>query len=474
MFPFGVWRAYRMRRAAARLGRLAKDDRGSVVIMFGLTIFIIFSIVGSAVDYGRAMLARARLQAAVDSSVLAAARVWQLENDLELAEQKALAHFESNKPTEPSRVVQFTPDMEAATFTMVGETTVRTPFLSFVQIPQIVVATRGQALIAGGGNAGTNVEVSLMLDVTGSMAGTRIDDLKAAAQDLIDIVVWADQSEFKSRVALAPFSSAINAGSDLGPKVSFSPATKLEFRVRDGKSTTKKTRYRTSGYCLSERTGSEALTDAAPSDGARIPRVYGNDGAACVPSAPIVPLTSNKDTLKDVIKGFKASGNTAGHLGTAWAWYLLSPNWAGVFPEGSKPMPYSMLADVGEKGQPLLTKYAVLMTDGEFNYQYCNSTVDGVAGAAMPDYDTGSSGSNCKSPSGTSTKQVSDLCKAMDAAGITVYAVGFGLDDPSTARTTLKNCASKPHMFYDAKDGVELRNAFRHIATSIAAPILSR
>ncbi len=473
MFPFGIWRAYRMRRAAARLRGLAKNDRGSVVIMFGLTIFIIFTIVGSAVDYGRAMLARARLQAAVDSSVLAAARVWQLENDITLAKQKGLAHFETNKPTEPSRVVQFSEDMVAATFTMVGETTVRTPFLSFVQIPQIVVATRGQALIAGGGNAGTNVEVSLMLDVTGSMAGTKIDDLKAAAKDLIDIVIWSDQSEYTSRVGLAPFSTAINAG-DLGATVSFNPASKQEFRVRDGKSTTKKTRYRTSGYCLSERTGPEALTDAAPVDGNKLPRVYGNSGSSCVPSAPVVPLTSNKDTLKGVIDGFVASGNTAGHLGTAWAWYLLSPNWANVLPEGSKPKPYSMLADVGEKGQPLLTKYAVLMTDGEFNYQYCNSTVDGVAGATMPDYDTGSSGSSCKSPNGTSTKQVSDLCKAMDAAGITVYAVGFGLDDPSTARTTLKNCASKPHMFYDTKDGVELRNAFRHIATSIAAPILSR
>jgi len=104
--------------------------------MFGLTVFIIFTIVGSAVDYGRAMLARARLQAAVDSSVLAAARVWQLNNDLQLAEQKAYTQFDSNKPYNPSRVISFTPDMVAATFTMVGETVVKTPFLSFVNIPR--------------------------------------------------------------------------------------------------------------------------------------------------------------------------------------------------------------------------------------------------------------------------------------------------------------------------------------------------
>lgn len=471
MFPFGVWRAYRMRRAAARLRGLAKDDRGSVVIMFGLTIFIIFTIVGSAVDYGRAMLARARLQAAVDSSVLAAARVWQLENDLELAEQKALAHFDSNKPDQPSRVVEFTPDMVSATFTMVGETTVRTPFLSFVNYPQITVATRGQALIAGGGNAGTNLEVSLMLDVTGSMAGSKIEDLKAAAKDLIDIVIWSDQSEYTSRVALAPFSSAVNAGA-LGPSIAYEPNSSRDFKLRNGDT---KKRYRTDNYCVSERTGSNAFTDVAPTGNNRIPRAYQtSSSSACVPSAHIVPMTSNKDTLKGVINGFVASGNTSGHLGTAWAWYLLSPNWSSVFPEGSKPQPYSMLAQVGEKGQPLLKKVAVLMTDGEYNYQYCNSTTPNTAGATIPDYDTGSSGANCKSPNGTSTSQARQMCTAMKAAGITVYTVGFDIGGSGSAFTTLQGCASEPHMFYNTTTGDELRNAFRHIATSIAAPILSR
>ncbi|MFN3744153.1 MAG: pilus assembly protein TadG-related protein [Hyphomicrobiaceae bacterium] len=471
MFAFLNWRADRLRRVTARVRGLSRDNRGSVVIMFGLTVFIVFSIVGSAVDYGRAMLARARLQAAVDSSVLAAARVWQLENDLQLAEQKALAHFDSNKPSDPSRVVEFTPDMVASTFTMVGETTVKTPFLSFVNHPYITVSTRGQALIAGGGNAGTNLEVSLMLDVTGSMAGQRIVDLKAAAKDLIDIVIWADQSEYTSRIALAPFSSAVNAGA-LGPQVAYNPASSLTFKQRNGSNST---RYRTDTYCVSERTGAAAFTDAAPTGNNRIPRAYlTKSNSACVPAAPIVPMTSNKDALKSVIDGFVASGNTAGHLGTAWAWYLLSPNWASVLPEGSKPQPYSMVAQVGEKGQPLLRKVAVLMTDGEYNYQYCNSSSPTTAGASIPDYDTGNRGANCKSPNGTSETQALQLCTAMKATGISVYTVGFGLGGVQSAINLLRQCASEPHMFYDTNTGEELRNAFRHIATSIAAPILSR
>jgi len=454
-----------------KVAGLARDDRGSVAIMFALSIFVVFTLVGGAVDFGRAMVARERLQSAVDSSVLAAARVWQLENDLTLAEEKALAHFDSNKPLEQSRVVSFTPDMQAATFTMVGETTVSTPFLSLVK-QSITVSTRGQALIAGGGNAGTNLEVSLMLDITGSMAGSKLTDLKAAAKDLIDIVVWADQAEFTSRVALAPFSAAVNAGSVLGPQVAYNPATSLTFKQRSGGNST---RYRTNTYCLVERTGSEAFTDAAPTGNNKIPRAYQTGSStACVPASTIVPLTSNKDSLKTVINGFTANGNTAGHLGTAWAWYLLSPNWASVYPTASKPKAYSMLTQTGEKGQPLLKKVAVLMTDGEYNQQYCNSTTPNTAGAMIPDYDTGTSGANCKSPHGTSTQQARSMCVAMKAAGITVYTVGFEVGQTGSAVDTLRGCASEPHMFYDTTTGDELRAAFRHIATSIAAPIISR
>ena len=322
------------------------------------------------------------------------------------------------------------------------------------------------------GTNGANLEVSMMLDITGSMAGSKIIDLKAAAKDLIDIIVSPDQTEFSTRVALAPFSAAVNAGSVLGPLVAHNPTSSRSFKQRSGSNST---RYRTNEYCLSERTGANAFTDAAPTGNDRIPRVYQTGSStACVPASRIVPLTSDKASLKSVINAFVANGNTAGHLGTAWAWYLLSPNWADVLPEGSKPMPNALLTQVNDKGLPMLRKVAVLMTDGEYNQQYCNSTTTNTAGATIPDYDTGTSGANCRSPHGTSTVQSRAMCAAMKAAGIKIYTVGFEIGNSGAAFTTLKGCASEPHMFYNASTGDELRNAFRHIATSIASPIISR
>ena len=58
-----------------------------------------------------------------------------------------------------------------------------------------------------------NIEVSVVLDITGSMSGSKIEDLKAAAKDLVDIVVNDQQELFYSRVALIPYSNGVNVGS---------------------------------------------------------------------------------------------------------------------------------------------------------------------------------------------------------------------------------------------------------------------
>ena len=44
----------------------------------------------------------------------------------------------------------------------------------------------------------------------------------------------------------------------------------------------------------------------------------------------IQPLTNDTAMLKRRIDKLQTGGSTAGHLGTAWAWYLLSPNWNTV------------------------------------------------------------------------------------------------------------------------------------------------
>jgi len=170
-----------------------------------------------------------------------------------------------------------------------------------------------------------------------------------------------------------------------------------------------------------------------------------------------VPLTTNKTLLKERIDAFTADGSMAGALGTAWAWYLLSPKWNSIWPTESKAGSYGDLTVLGPKGAPKLQKIAVLMTDGIYN----------TTGGA----NYGDTSSQATTISGNAEA----LCTAMKAAGIRVYTVGFQLGGSQLAIDTLRNCASTApedpqgtsSYFFNAASGDELKAAFRQIALQL-------
>jgi Flp pilus assembly protein TadG len=425
--------------------RFCRDQRGNIAMLFAMMIVVAVSLVGGAVDYGRAITARDKMQNALDSAALAAARIWQTEGDLKLAEQKARDFYDRMKPlTITSSITSFNPDVVNNKISIEVEGMVHTPFLSLVRSGGYTISTRSEALLAVGGNSEINLEISMMLDVTGSMSGSKIEDLKAAAKDLVDIVVWEDQSEYTSKVAIAPFAPRVNVGS-YAAAVTGLPATKT-FSGKSRKLIT----------CVTERLGTHEYTDTAPGSGAYLSAYKGDSGStasnnsanysssgSCTdPGEQIMPLTKDKAALKARIDSFTASGATAGAVGTAWAWYLISPNWASLWPTDSRPVAY---------GTGGYMKIAILMTDGVYNTHLgasANST--------------------------TVSNKAKTLCTNMKAQGITVYTIGFDLGGNSTAINVLQNCASSPDKFYNASDGVELRQAFRDIALRLAQLRLSQ
>ncbi len=59
-----------------------------------------------------------------------------------------------------------------------------------------------------------NVEVALVLDNSGSMAGQPIADLATAAQNLVGVVFTGAEQSDRVKVAVVPFSGAVNVGAD--------------------------------------------------------------------------------------------------------------------------------------------------------------------------------------------------------------------------------------------------------------------
>src|SRR5262249_18472465 len=150
--------------------------------------------------------------------------------------------------------------------------------------------------------------VALVIDQTGSMAGSKIANLKLAAKDLIDIVVWDNQTDdYYAKVAIVPYAAGINVGGI--PTAPLTPASVRgtiqflcfllgcdNFRFLNPSGVTKTYSIST---CVSERTGPEKFTDAAPST-ALVGKNYPPPSDPC-PSNSITPLTNNKTVLKDQI-----------------------------------------------------------------------------------------------------------------------------------------------------------------------------
>ena len=392
-----------------------EERQGNVAMLFAAALVPLVSVVGASVDYGMALNERTKLQAILDAAVLAAGRAYQSSGDANLASTKAYdmvqAAIQNGTLNGQINFSQGDVVIDVATNKVTAQaiSLVETSFMKVLQVSSIDVGASSGAQI-GGGSGYNDLELAIMLDVTGSMGGSKINDLKTAAKDLVNIVVPENQNEFTSRVALAPFSNLVKLPEEFAEEVTGNPNAK----------------------CVYERSGIDAFTDTGPGVGTYMPYLTNN---GCGPSAKIVPLTPNKTELNANINALPASGATAGHLGTAWAYYLLSPNWNGVWPSTEN--------NAASFGAEKTLKVAILMTDGEYNTWY--------------------SGSN-----GNSNEQAESICDNMKGSGLTVYTIGFQLTDPN-AINTLEHCATDVETHhYLAGDGDELKLAFREIAMKLS------
>jgi Flp pilus assembly protein TadG len=407
----------------------AHNEHGSVAIIFALLITVLMASIGAAIDVGRQYQAKAQYTDLMDGAVIAASRLKQSGgSDADaIAVAQAFVASAGNRYANLANV-SFSISPAGS---VVGQVNLDIPstFLNAIGIPELAVRVRNEAKFG----QGPDLEMALMLDVTGSMKGSKIADLKDAVEELIQIVV-PDENKTRSaddavrRIALAPFSSSVKLKSK-----QFEAATGHKRKGDKG--------------CVVERVGAEAYTDAAPSDGQYVVSLEEVGGGKCEDGREVFPLTDKKSDLKKMVRSLDTGGATAGHIGTAWAWYVLSPAWAALFDDDEKPAPYTALTEKKPGGAPKLRKIALLMTDGEYNTQY--SGVD-------------------------STTQARALCDNMKNSGIEVYTVGFAVGDSATVIATLQQCASSASHFYNAANGEALRSAFRDIALKASAIRISQ
>ena len=420
--------------------RFNRDESGNYALMLAATIPMLMIGVGFGINTVQMGGAQQRLASALDAALVSTARdISSGKIKPADAEATALMFLEANSNggfLVPGTVGFSTFSVDKTTGTISASVTGKTKlaFPVFSGDPDRVIGASAGTLYSD-----SKVEVAMMLDVTGSMGGQKLKDLKSAAKNAVSTFL-AGQAAGSDRVRLSivPYADAVNTGS-LNNLVHYETA----FTTGEPPALTDPVLV---GYhpdnCATERKGTNQFTDASPNAG----KINRDVRLSFCPSAKLLPLTADKAKLDATIDSFVANGFTAGHIGVQWSWYMLSPKWKSVLPAAAKP---------GNYNDKKVKKYAILMTDGEFNTAFA-----GVANGAATQ-----GGQPVKS-----RNNAEDLCKEMRKKGIEVFTIGFQLNSASP-KGVMKNCASadsgKTKHYFETSSGTELDAAFQEIARTI-------
>ena len=435
-------------------GAFARDRRGSFAVLFGLAASVLALGVGFSVNISQIYNAKSSLQGVVDAAVTSTARDLTTGVIKEADANKSVQAFLDANSTagilQANQIVldKLTVDRTANTVKadVHADVALYFPLFSVGDMQRVGASTT--ALYSD-----KTIEVSMMLDVTGSMAGQKIKDLKAAASNAVDaFLAGQDLSKPRVRVAIVPYANSVNAGALAASSVFVETKSSQRKQAPANDDPQAVSSSARPDNCATERKGANQYTDAGPDVG-MVNRDYLlssfalNTGTAACPAAALMPLTADANALKNVIKNFAASGGTAGHIGVQWAWYMLSENWGSVMKASQRP---------AKMDPKKVAKFAILMTDGEFNLSYFDaSSVDQVYNDAG------------KEPTRTAAKT---LCGAMRNKGIEIFTIGFDLTEKN-AKATLQDCASPDtgsvKHFYQVASGTELNDAFQAIARNI-------
>ncbi len=363
----------RLRNVAIRpLRRFARDEDGSL-IFFGLVLFVLMIMMGGlAVDLMRYEQRRTALQQTIDRSVLAAASLTQ---DLD-PEAVVNDYFDKAGLLQYLADVRVTQGLNFRIVEAEAHADLDPFFTHMVGIDEFDVpaASAAEQRI-------TNVEIMLVLDVSGSMneasaGSTKIANLRIAAKNFVD-KVKANDTENRISIGIVPYNAQVNLGPVLRAKYN---ATNLHGVANVDCLDLPQTVFDTVG--ISRTTPYPMFAFADTSQGTNTANSYtswndtsGNGGRMST-SAPYCRSTTanivrlpqtDPAVVKGYISGLSAAGNTSITLGMKWGVALIEPGAQGLYSEmiAAGQMPSGLAGRPFEWADKDSMKVIVVMTDGD-------------------------------------------------------------------------------------------------------------
>jgi len=392
------------------------DERGSMTIMALVLLSAAALMGGLAVDVMRFENRRTAMQSALDLCVLNAASLRQTLDERTLFNDCVAKAGLTGTVTS----LTVTKGYSSKSISASAQETLPTMFLGTLGISTLNVTARSSAMERVG-----NVEVSLVLDVSGSMAGTRMTNLKTAAKDFVRTLL-TDDVDGRVLITLVPYNGQVNLGDALVPKytitnvphnTSNSPDVRtircvdLPSSAYTGTAISRTSALPATTYVDTFSTTTQTSSFVSWTDSSNATPSTGNmwcPPTASTTSGNIVRLPSftaagqqgTVDTpakrvtaLNNAIDALTAVGATSINAGMRWGLAFLDPSMNSIYREfiAETRMPSTMSNRPLPFNDPDVLKVVVLMSDGEnfaeerVNAGFRSGTVSQtVAAAASP------------------------------------------------------------------------------------------
>ena len=342
-----------------------RDENGSIII-FSLFVFVIMMALGGlGVDTMRTETARTELQSTLDRAVLAAADLQQTRDpEAVVRDYFVKAGFSADLPN-----VQVVQGLNSRTVRASAALPVSTTFLRIIGIDSFNAPAVGSAT-----ESASDVEISLVLDVSGSMnSNNRLPRLKTAGHEFIDTMFDSIATE-NLAISLVPYSTQVNIGADLASAANVAITHGYSYCV-DLPPTAYDTTWPSPVAMV--QAGHFDMSGYSPQASTSSYTPYGSMSATTLncrtgSGFEVLPWSNARQTLKTRITGLTADGWTSIEMGVNWGLALLDPVARGALTSmisRGKVSPTLAGWPRGFLGTEAM-KVLVVMTDGANTYDF--------------------------------------------------------------------------------------------------------
>lgn len=473
-----------MRFALPRRGvnGFVRQDDGQISVFTIILFFLMVAFGGMSVDMMRHENARTGLQQTLDRAILAAASMKQVRDpDIVVKD-----YFQKAGMIDQLAAVDYDKAVDSREVTAAGTVPVQTYFMRLLDVNTLNAGAAAKAE-----EGASNIEISLVLDISGSMRfGDQIGKLRVAAKSFFAQILTTDAKETTS-INVVPYAGQVNVGP-------------LLFTKLGG------VRTHANSSCLEVPASAYDNASKVPANLPQVPHFmkWAIDTATMdwgwcpKDNSAIIVAQNDKSKLDTFINNIRLHDGTGTMTGMKYGLMLLNPDMNTIFDELAtakvisddfKDRPKAWSTSVGSDVQ----KYLIVMTDGAITEQQRpkytgirdtdtdtkdnekvngNDDPDKVDGIdhdllnATMELDNQPSGFRATSvAAATNVTLFGKQCTEAKSKGVIVFSIAFNVTD-AAARTQMQNCASSNSYYYNVPsndDGSAINNAFSSIARTI-------